>query len=133
MAVPRKHFNIIVVDDSEYARKSMANILDEAGFNVVGEAKSAEEAIKTSQSTPCHLFIVDVIMPEISGIDLIKYVKDNQLGAGVIMVSSLTLDHILIEAISNGALDYIQKPFLPEDLIAAADKVLRVMDEEKQL
>ena len=69
--------SIILVDDSDFSRKSMIEILDKEGYSVVGEANSAERAIQIAQTVPCDLFIVDVVMPEVSGIDLAKYLTDN--------------------------------------------------------
>ncbi len=118
-----KDFKIIVVDDSDFSRKTMIEILEADGFNVVGEANSAEKAIQVAQGTPCNLFILDIVMPDISGIELAKHLNEKFEDAKIIMVSSLKMENIIIESISNGAVDFIAKPFAPEELIRSVQKL----------
>ncbi len=118
-----EHFKIIVVDDSDFSRKTMIEILETEGFNVVGEANSAEKAIQIAQSTVCNLFILDIVMPDISGIELAKYLNEKFEDAKIIMVSSLKMENIIIESISNGAVDFISKPFDREELIRSVQKL----------
>lgn len=119
----RSKFKIIVVDDSDFARRTMASILESEGFPVIGQAKGAEEAIKLAISSHCDLIILDVVMPELSGIEVAKYITDKKLKMAIMMVSSLTTDHIILESIRNGASDFLKKPFKKEDLIAAVEKI----------
>ena len=107
---------IIIVDDSDFSRKSIIEILSAEGHDIVGEADSAEKAIKVAQSVACDLFIVDVVMPEVSGIELAKHLSENYAESKIIIVSSLKIENIIIESISNGAIDFIQKPFALNEL-----------------
>lgn len=129
----KNEVNIAVVDDSELSRKSIVEILDNAGFNVVGEAESATEAIQISHQTNCNIWIIDVVMPEISGIELAKHLTDNKRGISIIMISSLKMENIIIESISNGAIDFLQKPFEAEDLIRSVSKIASQVEVEKDL
>src|SRR5688572_29913620 len=99
----KTHAKILVIDDSEYSRKVIIQTLEAAGFNVVGEASTAQEATELLSYRGANLLIIDVVMPEISGIDLAKYLKDNFHNIYIIMISSLALEHIVLEAISPGA------------------------------
>lgn len=121
---------IAVVDDSEFSRRSIVEILENEGFNVVGQAGSAEEGITLGATTGANLFIIDVIMPERSGIEMAKVLSDKTMSASIIMISSLNMESIIIESISSGALDFLPKPFLPEDLIKAVRKVQ--LEKEKE-
>lgn len=114
---------IAVVDDSEFSRKSIVEILEGEGYNVVGSAGSAEEGLTLGATTGANIFIIDVIMPDRSGLEMAKVLSEKSLGASIIMISSLNMESIVIESISSGALDFIPKPFLPEDLIKAVDKI----------
>lgn len=116
-------FKIIVVDDSDFSRKAMVEILESEGFNIVGEANSAEKAMQVALGTACNLFILDVVMPEISGIELAKLLNEKFEEAKIIMVSSLKMENIVIESISNGAVDFISKPFDREELIRSVQKL----------
>jgi two-component system chemotaxis response regulator CheY len=106
----KSKLKIMVVDDAELSRRETASILSEAGYNVVGLASSAEEALKLTISNPAHLYIVDVVMPEVSGIELAKRLSQALNNIYIIMMSSLNMENIIIESISSGAIDFLQKP-----------------------
>ena len=118
-----RELKIAVIDDSEFSRRSIVEILEGEGFNVVGQAGSAEEGIALSASSGADVFIIDVIMPERSGIEMAKVLSDKTMNASIIMISSLNMESIVIESISSGAIDFLAKPFLPEDLIKAVRKI----------
>lgn len=122
---------ILIVDDAEYNRKTMSEILTNEGFNVVGLASSAEDAIKVSLVSKANLIFIDIVMPEISGMELLKYFQDKHPYAKYfIMMSSLHLESIVIESISNGATDFLQKPFGKNDLIYTVEKVAKIVEKE---
>jgi two-component system chemotaxis response regulator CheY len=123
---------ILIVDDSDFNRRSMMGILTHAGYNVVGEAHSAEEAIQVAHNAKPNLIFVDIVMPEISGLELSKHFQEKGGTAKyVILMSSLNIESIVIEAISNGAIDFLQKPFAPEDLIKCVEKIERIIEKDK--
>lgn len=135
MKPPRSHafIRILIVDDSDFNRKSMAEILTNEGFNVVGVASSAEEAIQIAHGAKANLIFIDVVMPEISGLELTKHFQEKQAGDRyLIMMSSLNIESIVIESISNGAIDFLQKPFEREDLIKAVEKIERLVEKENR-
>lgn len=115
---------IAVIDDSEFSRKSVVEILEGEGYNVVGTAASAEEGLSLGAATGANLFIIDVIMPDRSGLEMAKVLSEKTMNASIIMISSLNMESIVIESISSGALDFLPKPFMPEDLIKAVDKII---------
>lgn len=134
MKPPRNHdkLKILIVDDSDFNRRSMAEILTDEGFNVVGQAKSAEEAIQIAHSAKANLIFIDIVMPDISGLELAKHFQEKQSGERyLIMMSSLNIESIVIESISNGAIDFLQKPFEREDLIKAVEKIERLVEKDR--
>lgn len=118
-----RELKIAVIDDSEFSRRSIVEILEAEGFNVVGQAGSAEEGISLGATSGADVFIIDVIMPERSGIEMAKVLSEKTMNASIIMMSSLNMESIVIESISSGAIDFLAKPFLPEDLIKAVRKI----------
>ncbi|MBL7665575.1 MAG: response regulator [Bacteriovoracaceae bacterium] len=115
---------VFVIDDSEFSRASIAEMLDSHPFiSIVGEASSAEEAIKIIGEKKPNIAIVDVVMPEISGIDLARSISKSMTDVSIIMISSLAQEHVVIDAISAGAVDFLQKPFSKEDLVSAIEKI----------
>lgn len=114
---------IAVIDDSEFSRKSVIEILESEGYNVVGQASSAEEGMSLGATTGANIFLIDVIMPERSGLEMAKVISEKTMGASIIMMSSLNMESIVIESISSGALDFLPKPFSPKDLLKAIEKI----------
>lgn len=125
-----KNKSIMIVDDSEFSKKTMANILKDNGFNVKAEAGSAEEAISILKNTHCDLFIIDIVMPETSGLELARIIKESTPNPKIIMISSLTEETIIMDAINSGAQDFIQKPFASKTLITSITKLLSQNNEK---
>jgi len=131
MKPPRNHdkLRILIVDDSDFNRKSMAEILTNEGFNVVGLASSAEDAIQIAHSTKANLLFIDIVMPEISGLELAKHFQEKQtIERFIIMMSSLSIESMVIESISNGATDFMQKPFTKEELMKSVEKIEKLVE-----
>jgi two-component system chemotaxis response regulator CheY len=122
-------FRILIVDDSDFSRNNISRMLDNPRYNIIGEAGNAKEAINILRDRKAHLAIVDVVMPDVSGIELSNYITDNFPDTSIIMISSLGQESIVIDSISAGASDYIQKPFKKEELITSVEKILATVDE----
>lgn len=134
MKPPRSHdiLKILIVDDSDFNRRNMIEILTNEGFNVVGEANSAESAIQIAHTSRPNLIFIDIVMPEISGLELSKHFQEKSSSDKfVIMMSSLNIESMVIEAISNGATDFLQKPFSSTDLIKCVEKIEKLLEKDK--
>jgi YesN/AraC family two-component response regulator len=118
-----KPFSIVVVDDSAFARKQIVDLLKSANYNVVATASSAQEAIAIIREKKPELVITDVVMPEMSGIDLAKKISELDIETSIIMVSSLSHEQVILESITQGAIDFIQKPIHPEQLFDSIEKI----------
>lgn len=118
-----KPFSIVVVDDSAFARKQIVDLLKSAKYDVVGTASSAQEALAIIREKKPELVITDVIMPEMSGIDLAKKIAELDIETSIIMVSSLTHEQVILESITQGAIDFIQKPIHSEQLFDSIEKI----------
>lgn len=123
MSSQAQKIKISVIEDSDLIRKSIVEALESEGYTVVGNAKTAKEAMQIIANGQTQLFIVDVVMPEVSGIELAKKINEATMASKIIMMSSLNLESVIIESISNGAVDFISKPFEMSDLINAVRKV----------
>lgn len=123
-------FNILIVDDSDFSRSAIAKMLDEPRFKIVGEASSAKEAISILSDRKVHIAIIDIVMPEVSGLELAETISKTFSSLYIIIISSLAQENIVIEAISAGANDFIQKPFGKDDLMASMDKIIQNIQQE---
>lgn len=119
----------VVVDDSDFSRKLIVDILERNGLKVTGEASSAKEAAEIIAKTGANLVITDIVMPDKNGIELIRQFSDGFSDINFIVVSSLNQERVIVEAITAGALDFLKKPFEEEHLIQSVLKVFHRISE----
>ena len=124
----RKNANILVVDDEKSMRDSMQMLLQED--YAVFTAKSAKEAVKLIKNTPIDLVLLDIRLPEIDGIEILKIIKGIDASIEVIMITAVVAVKKAVEAIHHGAYDYITKPF---DIAALQEQVEKVLEKRKLL
>jgi two-component system chemotaxis response regulator CheY len=123
----RENLTIVVVDDSDFSRSIIIKMLRDANFLVVGEANSAATALQVIKDKQPNVVITDIVMPEISGIELTENINQNFKDTYVIVVSSLSQEHIVLEAIGAGAADFIAKPISEQQLIDSLEKIMSEM------
>ncbi len=124
-----KSYKLLVVDDSDFSRNSISKMLDDERYNIIGEASSANEAISILNDRTPHIAIVDIVMPGSSGFELAKKINDNFKDVYIIMISSLAQENVVMNAISSGASDFLQKPFTQETLINSIEKIISTIEE----
>jgi len=118
--------SILLVDDEEKILKALSRALRDAGHEVIDTA-SSREAQKLLAERSFDLFIVDNVMPQLSGLDLIReYVASVPEGerAQVLMMTAHATVDSAIEAMKLGALDYLQKPFEIDELLVVVRRAL---------
>ena len=116
---------VLIVDDVAFVRKTLAEILREAGYSVVGEAADGKEAIEKWRELRPDVVTMDVVMPNLSGIDATKEIMKTDRNAVVVMISAMDQIHLVMEAINVGAKDYIQKPFHSQDVLNVLSRAIR--------
>jgi two-component system, chemotaxis family, chemotaxis protein CheY len=122
MSEPKK---VMIVDDSMVMRNMIRDVLTKNGFNVVGQAKCVADAVTMYPQVLPDLVTMDVVMPGETGIEGVKKLKALDPTVSVLMVSGLNQKNLVIQAMENGAKDYIVKPFEADDLLKAALKVAK--------
>jgi two-component system chemotaxis response regulator CheY len=122
MSEPKK---VMIVDDSMVMRNMIRDVLTKNGFNVVGQAKCVADAVTMYPQLQPDLVTMDVVMPGETGIEGVKKLKALDPTVSVLMVSGLNQKNLVIQAMENGAKDYIVKPFEADDLLKAALKVAK--------
>ena len=116
--------NILICDDAAFMRMMIKDILTKNGYEVVAEAANGVEAVELYKSHQPDLVTMDITMPEMDGIEAVKQIKAVNPAAKVIMCSAMGQEAMVVEAIKLGALDFIVKPFKPDRIIQAVEKVL---------
>ena len=116
---------ILVVDDAQFMRMMLKNILSGAGYDIVGEGENGVQAIEKYKDLKPDLVVMDMIMPEMGGIDAVREIVKLDPGARVLMCSAMGQQALVVEAIQVGARDFIVKPFQPAGVLEAVAKALQ--------
>ena len=126
--------NILVVDDELSMRELLEFIMLKEGYNV-SCAENGQEAIRLLQDEPFDLLLCDIKLGDISGIEVLKAAKKRNPATVVIMVSAFATTENAVEAMNEGAYDYLPKPFDNEELKATIAKALnlKTIEHEKEI
>ncbi len=117
--------NVMTVDDSSSMRQMVGFTLKDAGYSVV-EAVNGQDALEKLTMSPVDLLLVDLNMPIMNGIDLIKNVRQDSRHkfTPIVMLTTESQDTKKKEGKAAGATGWIVKPFKPEQLLAVVKKVI---------
>lgn len=117
---------ILVVDDALFMRVALTNMLEEWGYEVIAQAANGREAIEQYNLYQPDLVTMDLTMPIMSGIDAVKVIIKNDPNAKIIMITALGQKRFIVDAIENGAKDFVTKPFQPMKLKEIVEHVLKM-------
>src|ERR1039458_10067699 len=106
---------ILIVDDEEIVIKSCLGILAGDEFQVES-VQDGREALKKIEENPYDVVILDIMMPNIDGLEVLRRVKETHPNVDVIMITGLSQVDTAVQAMKLGAFDYISKPFEPDEL-----------------
>jgi DNA-binding NtrC family response regulator len=126
-----KRARILVVDDDESIRKVLKTILEDEGY-AVDTAGSGKEAIRKSHRKFYNLALIDIRLPDMEGVKLLKKMRDTMPKMRKIVVTGYPSIQSAIEAVNQGAHCYIVKPFDMREVLAAIKKQLREQKKEKK-
>ncbi|MEE8116584.1 MAG: response regulator [Gemmatimonadales bacterium] len=115
---------ILVCDDAMFMRTMISDILSQAGFDIVGEAATGLQAVEKYRQLKPDLVTMDIVMPDMSGIDAVREIIKDDPNARVLMCSAMGQQALVAEAIQAGAKDFLVKPFQPSRVLEAVQRVL---------
>jgi two-component system chemotaxis response regulator CheY len=115
---------VLVVDDAAFMRATLKDILSRNGYQVVGEARSGTEAVALYGQLRPNLVTMDIVMPEMGGIEAVRQIVRSDPGARIVMCSAMGQQALVIEAIQAGARDFVIKPFQASRVLEAAGRAL---------
>jgi len=116
---------VLVVDDTKFMRDILKNILKKKELEIIGEASNGKEAVLKYQELKPDLVTMDIIMPEMDGIEAVKKIMQIDPSARILMCSAMGQQALVIEAIQSGARDFVIKPFQPARVLEAVDRALQ--------
>jgi NarL family two-component system response regulator LiaR len=118
--------HILITDDQAIVRKGIRALLaTESGLEVIGEAQSGAEAVDLSARLRPDVILMDLMMPEMDGIEAIKRITAGESTARILVLTSFATDDKVFPAIKAGALGYLLKDSTPEELVQAIRQVHR--------
>lgn len=109
---------VLVVDDESLIRMDIAEMLEDAGYEVVAEGENGEQAIELARKYSPDVIVMDVKMPVMDGISASKVIADEEI-APVILLTAFSQDDIVDKASEAGVIAYLVKPIREEQLLPA--------------
>lgn len=115
---------VLICDDAIFMRTMIGDILSQAGFEIVGEAETGVQAVQKYRELKPDLVTMDIVMPDMGGIDAVREIVKEAPDAKILMCSAMGQQALVIEAIQAGARDFVVKPFQPSRVLEAVQRVL---------
>lgn len=131
---------ILVIDDEEIARVACRRVLAREGMQVT-LASSGREGLEKLMCDPCDLVLVDLKMPEMDGVEVVRRIRDFDPSIVSVLITGYATIESAVAAMKEGAYDYLPKPFTPEELLIVVRRGLekrrldlesRALREEKE-
>jgi DNA-binding NtrC family response regulator len=122
---------ILIVDDELIVRESLGGWLERDGHKV-DKAASGEEALEKCEKTRYDILLLDIKMEGMSGLEVLKKVKENDPDVSVVMITAYGSIPSAIEAMKSGAYEYLLKPFDPDELMVLIEKIRNHQAERRE-
>lgn len=114
---------VMIVDDTAFMRLALKTMLEKNGYEVVAEAVNGADAIKKYREHAPDIVTMDITMPEMTGIEALKVILQNDPQAKVVMISAMGQESFVKEAIVSGAKYFVVKPFKEDKVIETVSKI----------
>ncbi len=118
-----KKVRVLAVDDSKTMLAMMSAYLKGSNFELVATANSGTEALAKYKEHKPQLVLLDVVMPEVTGLEVLENILGTDTGACVVMVSSLGTEKTVQDCLSKGAKSFVQKPIQKAGMLATLKTV----------
>ena len=126
-----KHAKILVVDDDENIRNTMKTILEDEGY-IVDSAATGSEAVQKTQKSAYNIALLDIRLPDMEGVELLKLMKDTVPRTRKIMVTGYPSMQNAITALNKNADAYLIKPIDIENLLNIVKEQLQLQENERE-
>mgnify|MGYP000989377452 CR=1 FL=1 len=116
---------ILIADDSAYMRSILKDLLLRNGYDVAGEAENGKDVLALYEKLKPDVVAMDIMMPEMSGIQALKEIKEKYPEARVVMAAAMGQQNLVVEAVRAGASEFFIKPVQAERVVEAIEKTLQ--------
>ena len=115
---------ILVVDDAAFMRKVIRDTLTKSGYTDIYEAVDGKDAVEKYVELKPDLVLMDIIMPNMDGLEALKAIRAKDSNANVVMCSAMGQEAMVVEAVQAGIKDFIVKPFKGDRLIKTVSSIV---------
>ncbi len=112
-------FSVLLCDDALFMRTMLRGIVSAGGFEVLGEAENGRRAVEQYTALRPDVVLMDMVMPELSGVDAVRQIRQLDPNARIVMCSAMGQQQLVAEALEAGARGFITKPFTASRVIEA--------------
>ena len=117
--------NVLIVDDSKFMRILLQKILTKHCFTIIGEAEDGEQAVQQYSKLRPDLVTMDIIMPNMDGLEASKQILQYDPDAKIIVVTALGQEQLIMDAIKLGVKEFVIKPFNETQVVNAVTTVIQ--------
>ncbi len=122
--INNKQMRLLIADDSKLLRKKLRDELEKLGCEVI-EASNGKEAISLDLEHEPDGIILDIVMPEVGGIEALQTIREISPYVPIVMLSSAGTPQKLMQTLKMGAIDFIQKPYTKDQIVRAVETIRR--------
>lgn len=116
---------VLITDDANFMRMMLRDILEKNNIEICGEACNGGQMIEKYEELKPDVVTLDITMPDMDGLTALRVLKEKHPEAKVIMCSAMGQQVMVLEAIQNGAVDFIVKPFQAKRVLEALNKAVK--------
>ena len=124
---------VVIADDEPITRMDLAEILKEAGYDVVGEASDGFDAIELCRKTKPNLILMDIKMPLLDGLKASKIINNESLADCIVLITAYSGKEFIEEAKAAGVMGYVIKPINEKSLLPAIEIALSKSEEIQEI
>ncbi len=119
------NLRVLIIDDHTLFRDGLQGLLERHNIDVIGSLGDGHEGIRLAQELKPDIILLDMRMPSISGLDVLKQLQQNNFEAPIAMLTTSNDERDLVEALRNGAKGYLLKDMDPDDVVAALREIVK--------
>ena len=112
-------YTVLLCDDALFMRTMLRSIVTSGGYEVIGEAGNGLAAVEMYTSLRPDMVVMDMVMPEMSGVDAVRRIRELDPNARIVMCSAMGQQQLVTEACAAGAMGFITKPFTASRVLEA--------------
>lgn len=119
------NLRVLIIDDHTLFRDGLQGLLERHNIDVVGSLGDGHEGIRLAQELKPDIILLDMRMPSLSGLEVLKQLQQNNFEAPIAMLTTSNDERDLVEALRNGAKGYLLKDMDPDDVVAALREIVK--------